>query len=234
MSAEADTSPGFRWQDFIASPARCVSLHWVADSLEDTADEASLAVIARHPRFQQRLTERLVMRHHLTAPSALPTPAEEDLVIFQLAPDGGGDLARFCGMICHAITFVREIRAPRVVALKQRFGTTAFLTALANRALALPSSPHADADALDDGFADTVHQDGLVCIACWLAHQPDELRAWLRLGIAADPRLDELELPHQEAEQRVAIVRRAAAALATEHRRASAEGSGEAERSHNE
>lgn len=229
MSAEVDTSPGFRWQDFIASPAHCVSLHWIADSLEDTADETDLAVIARHPRFQQRLTERLVMRHHLTSPSALPVPAEEDFVIFQLAPDSGRDLARFCGMICHAITFVREIRAPRVVALKQRFGTTAFLTALANRALALSSSTHADADALDDGFADTVHQDGLVCVACWLAQQPSELRAWLRLGVAADPRLDELEIPHQEVEQRIAIVRRAAAALASEYRRISAEGSGETE-----
>lgn len=224
MSAEATMmSPGFSWQDFAAAPARCVALNWIAETLEHvTDDEATLAAVAYHPRFQQRLAERLVQRYGLTAPAAVPPLAEEDLVILQLAPEHAGELVHYCGMICHATTFVREIRAPRVVALKQRFGTSAFLTALSHHQLALPYAPQATDDALHDDFANTLHQDGLACVSTWLAQQPDEIGAWLRLGIAADPMIGNQEVSPQIREQGMAIVRCAATAVLDHHREAMA------------
>lgn len=231
MSREATMSPDYRlqnehvqndrWQDFIAAPVRCVAMNRIAEILDGVADdEATLTAVAYHPRFQQRLTERLMQRHGLTAPAALPPLAEEDQVILQLAPEHAGELVHYCGMICHATTFVREIRAPRVVALKQHFGTAAFLTALAHHQLALPYPPQTVDDALTDTFANTLHQDGLACVASWLAQQSDEMGAWLRLGIAADPMIDSQEISPQIREQGVAIVRCAATAVLDHHREA--------------
>ena len=213
------------WQDFIASPARSVALRWLCSMLDDVADEASQTALAQHPRFEQRLIERLVAQHNLTPPAALPVPAEEDIALFRLPPDAGGDLVRHCGMICHAPLFVREIRAPRVVALKERFGEAPFLAALANRDLAIVDTANAHVD--DDALAHAVQRDGLACFAVWLSRQPTELTNWLRLGIADDPRLsqgtsqgtsreappDDLEIAPSVREKGIDIVRRAASAM---------------------
>ncbi|EPC00814.1 hypothetical protein L861_13570 [Litchfieldella anticariensis FP35 = DSM 16096] len=198
-----------KWQAFVAAPTRCIALRWLCDCLGDMADEATQQSLAGHPRFQQRLAQRLIQQHGLTPPDMLPVPDEDDLALFLLSPDVGDSLVQYCGMICHAMAFVREIRAPRVIELKERFGESAFVTALANRDLAIHEGPYTDDDALEH----TVLRDGVACLAIWLAQQPAELSAWLRLGLARDPRLADADITPEVREHGATIVRRAAAAI---------------------
>lgn len=198
------------WRAFVEAPARHVSRSRLRDCLGDVADDATLDALAGHPRFQGRLTQRLAQRHGLALPGTLSAPPEEDALLLALPAEAGATLAHHCGVICHALDFVREIRAPRVVALKQRFGESAFAAALANRELAVAGTSCDDIDALER----EVHRDGAACLAAWLAGQPAELAAWLRLGLA-----NELpEASHDSApeilRQGPAIVRCAAAIVA--------------------
>ncbi|MFC3282198.1 hypothetical protein [Litchfieldella rifensis] len=212
MSADASAktpSRDDRWQAFVAVPTRCIALRWLCDCLGDVADEATQQSLACHPRFRQRLAQRLIQQHGLTSPDALPIPGEDDLPLFLLSPNAGDILVKYSGMICHAMAFVREIRAPRVIELKQRFGESSFVTALANRDLAIHQGPYTDDDALE--YA--VLRDGVACLAIWLAQQPAELAAWLRLGLASDPRLADADISPEVREHGVAIIRRAAAVI---------------------
>ncbi|MCE8016455.1 type III secretion protein [Halomonas sp. MCCC 1A17488] len=169
------------WRAFVAAPARCVARPWLQDCLGDIAGDALLESLMRHPRFQRRLAQRLIDRHGLMPPETLPAPAEEDAWLLALPASAGADLAHYCGVICHAAAFVREIRAPRVVALKHRFGDAAFAAALANRGLAVAAAAADDIERL----AREVERDGQACVSAWLSLQPPELAAWLRLGLAS-------------------------------------------------
>ncbi|MFM9272147.1 hypothetical protein ACJ7V3_18110 [Halomonas elongata] len=196
------------WQAFVEVPTRCVALEWLCAELEDAADDATQMTLARHPRFQRRLGERLALRHGLTLPEALPVPDADDLALFRLSPEAGEALARYCGMICHARAFVHEIRAPRVVELKQRFGEAPYMAALSNRDLALHGPEHDDDEALEHA----VERDGGACLTAWLARQPAELTAWLRLGVLGGALVD-ISPGEAVREQGPAIVRRAATAM---------------------
>lgn len=161
---------------------RCVARPWLHECLGGISDAAALEVLARHPRFQRRLAQRLIDRYGLTPPEALPVPAEEDARLLALPAQAATTLTHYCGVICHATAFVREIRAPRVMALKERFGDAAFTVALANRELAVAATSGDDIETL----AREVRRDGQACVSAWLALQPAELTAWLRLGLAAN------------------------------------------------
>ncbi|SDL86166.1 hypothetical protein SAMN05661010_02722 [Modicisalibacter muralis] len=202
---------GADWRAFVDAPMRFVSRRWLGDCLGDMADEATLTALAQHPRFQGRLTQRLVQRHALAPPEALPAPQADDLPVYLLPPDGGDSLAHYCGAICHATAFVREIRAPRVIELKARFGEAAFATALAHRELAIADTAHADDDALEHAIA----RDGAACLAIWVAQQPAELAAWLRLRLAGDVPSATDGIAAEIHQRGAAIVRRAAAIIAT-------------------
>ncbi|NIC04764.1 type III secretion protein [Billgrantia bachuensis] len=203
------------WRSFVEAPARCIARPWLQDCLGGMADDTTLEALMRHPRFQRRLTQRLIERHGLTPPEALPVPTEEDARLLALPARAGGTLAHFCGVISHAAAFVREIRAPRVMALKQRFGDAAFAAALANRELAGATASDDDIEML----AQAVERDGQACVSAWLSQQPPELAAWLRLGLASG--LPEEEVPDATAEVRrqgLRIVRCAAAIVDAEIR----------------
>ncbi|MDX5376845.1 MAG: hypothetical protein LPK08_04890 [Halomonas sp.] len=218
MSA-ADTiserGPSAPWRSFVEAPARGVAFSWLQDCLGEIADDATLEALAHHPRFQRRLAQRLVDRHGLTPPEALPAPTEEDARLLALPAWAGTTLNLYCGVICHATAFVREIRAPRVMALKQRFGDAAFAAALANRELAVTTASDDDIELL----AQAVKRDGQACVLAWLSQQPPELATWLRLGVASG--LPEEEVPDATAEVRrqgPRIVRCAAAIVDAEIR----------------
>ena len=195
------------WQAFIEEPTQYVALEWLCAELESVADDATQAALARHPRFQQRLGERLVRRHGLLPPEALSVPEANDLVLFKLPPDAGEELARYCGMICHARAFVHEIRATRVVELKQRFGELPYRAALSNRDVALHCHKYADDDALEHAVA----RDGSGCLAAWMARQPAEHTDWLRLGVLGRPCRADVEPSEEVHEHGPDIVRRASA-----------------------
>lgn len=197
------------WQAFIDSPARFIGPRQLHDCLGDIADDATQRALALHPRFQQRITQRLVQHYALTQPRALPAPKAEDLPLFMLSPDAGETLTRYCGTIYHAMAFVREIRAPRVIELKTRFGEGPFAAALSNRELAIHGLTYRDDDALQQALLG----DGAACLSVWLAQQPAELAAWLRLGLASDlPPLD-TAISTEIHERGANITRRAATAL---------------------
>lgn len=204
-----DPAMGADWRAFVDAPARFVARRWLSDCLGNMANEATLTALSQHPRFQGRLTQRLVQRHALTPPEALPAPQADDLPVYLLPPDAGDSLAHYCGAICHATAFVREIRAPRVIELKARFGESAFAAALAHRELATTDIAHADDGALEHAIA----RDGAACLAAWVAQQPAELAAWLRLGLAGDALPDAGDIDPEIHLRGAAIIRRAAAAI---------------------
>lgn len=195
------------WQAFIEKPTEYVALQWLCAELENVADDATQAVLARHPRFQKRLGEQLAHRHGLLPPEELPMPEANDLVLFKLPPGAGEELARYCGMICHARAFVHAIRATRVVELKQRFGELSYRAALSNRDVALHSHDYADDDALEH----SVERDGVACIAAWMSMQPTGLTDWLRLGVLGSPGRPDSEPSDEIFKQGPDIVRRASA-----------------------
>ncbi|MDQ7729752.1 hypothetical protein [Halomonas sp. SpR8] len=195
------------WQAFIEEPTQYVALKWLCAELESVADDTTQAALARHPRFQQRLGEQLARRHGLLPPEALPVPEVNDLVLFKLPPEAGEDLVRYCGMICHARAFVHEIRATRVVELKQRFGELPYRAALSNRDVALHRHKYADDDALEHA----VKRDGSACLAAWMARQSAGVTDWLRLGVLGNPCRADAEPSEEVHEHGPDIVRRASA-----------------------
>lgn len=202
------------WQAFVAAPARHVARRWLRACMGDLADDATLDALVRQPRFQGRLTQQLVDCHALPPPGTLSAPpVAEDALLLVLPANASAALVRYCGAIYHARDFVREIRAPRVVALKQRFGDAVFAAALANRALAVAGTPCDDIDTLERD----VQRDGTACLLAWLNEQPAALAAWLRLGLAGEPG-DAAPACPDIVRHGPAIVRCAAAIVATEVR----------------
>ncbi|MFQ3786214.1 hypothetical protein [Halomonas sp. A29] len=202
------------WRSFVEAPTRCVARPWLHACLGGIADDATLEVLARHPRFQSRLAQRLIDRHGLTPPEAMPVPTEEDARLLVLPAQAGVTLVHYCGVICHATAFVREIRAPRVVALKERFGAAAFAAALANRELSVAAASGDDIETL----AREVRRDGQACVSAWLALQPPELAAWLRLGPTANLPEEAQDATPEVYQQGPRIVRCAAAIVGAEIR----------------
>ncbi|MGR2737927.1 hypothetical protein ACUY1T_05705 [Billgrantia sp. Q4P2] len=205
------------WRAFVEAPTHYIARSRLDDCLGGVADEATLEDFVGHPRFQRRLVHRLVDRHGLVPPEALPPPTQEDAPLLTLPPHAGATLVRYCGAICHAMAFVREIRAPRVVALQQRFGESAYAAAVANRELAVANASSDDIEALER----EVRRDGEACVLAWLALLTSEWVAWLRLGLADG--LPQAAAPDAAPEVRrkgPGIVRRAAAIIAAEIREA--------------
>lgn len=202
------------WRSFVEFPVRCIARPWLHDCLGGMADDATQEALARHPRFQSRLAQRLIRRYGLLSPEALPAPTGEDALLFTLPAQAGATLAHYCGVICHATAFVREIRAPRVVALKERFGNAAFAAALANRELAVAAVADDDIETL----AREVRGDGQACVSAWLSLQPPELAAWLRLGLAGNLPKEAQDATPEIRRQGPRIVRCAAAIVDAEIR----------------
>lgn len=206
---------GAAWRSFVEEPVRCIARPWLHDCLGEIADDTTLEALVRQPRFQRRLAQRLIDRHGLMPPEALPVPTEEDARLLALPAQAGATLAHYCGVIWHATAFVREIRAPRVVALKQRFGDGGFAAALDNRELAVAAAHGEDIETL----AREVRRDGQACVSAWLSLQSPELAAWLRLGLAGIlPEQGAQDVSPEIRRQGPRIVRRAAAIVEAEIR----------------
>lgn len=176
LDIEPDTEP----------PVRIALDHWV-DCLDGIASDATLRRWCTQPRFRQRLLTRLQRRYQLAPIAEQSLTDAADQALCQLDSDDFNACVRAAGVIIHANAFVREIYAPRVAALKQRFGAELYSLALTYRDRA-----NAEAFAEDDldALEATVEHDGRRCLERWWQAQTDELRAWLRLGWA-----DQFELP---------------------------------------
>ena len=174
------------WQKFVDSPVCRIRGHRLAAVLGVPGNETAAAVLARSPRFNNRLTALLVDHHDLVNPGAMAEPGEADAVVLSLGPDQTESLIRLCGAIHSASVFASEIRGPRVAELKSRFGEHLFATALAHRVLAYDATPESvDMDTLEE----RIEREGAACVEGWLSSQPPALVAWLRLGLADDERL---------------------------------------------
>ncbi|KAA0018273.1 hypothetical protein F0A16_11195 [Salinicola corii] len=159
-------------------PVRIDPAHWIG-TLDGIASDETLRRWCRQPRFQHRLAERLQRRHDLPAQAELPPRDPIDQALCLLDEDALTACTRAAGIIFHAGALVREIRAPRVAAVKQRFGTDLYALALAKR----EHGQTGDSDLGDlDAFEAEVEQDGRRCLLAWADAQPATLRAWLRLG----------------------------------------------------
>lgn len=178
--ASESTAPGSGIETDIEPPVRVALDHWV-DCLDGIAADAMLRRWCTQPRFRQRLLARLQRRHQLASIAEQPLTDAADQVLCQLDSDDFTACARAAGVIIHANAFVREIHAPRVAALKQRFGAELYSLALTHR-------DHASTEACAEDELDTleaaVEHDGRRCLEQWWQAQTVELRAWLRLGWA--------------------------------------------------
>lgn len=164
----------------LAPPVRIARDHWIA-CLDGIAGDETLRSWCAQPRFRRRLLARLQHRHGLVAMADLPRLDDVDRVLCQLDDNGFIACARAAGAIVHANAFVREIHAPRVAALKQRFGADLYALALAHRDRATAEF-HAGEDL--DALETAIERDGRRCLQQWWQAQPAPLRAWLRLGWA--------------------------------------------------
>lgn len=164
----------------IEPPVRVALDHWV-DCLDGIAADAMLRRWCTQPRFRQRLLARLQRRHQLASIAEQPLTDAADQALCQLDNDDFTACARAAGVIIHANAFVREIHAPRVAALKQRFGAELYSLALTYR-----DRGGAEFCAEDDlnALEAAVEHDGRRCLERWWQAQTVELRAWLRLGWA--------------------------------------------------
>jgi len=187
MSAEQRTLAAAeherRWQAFTAQPLQSVHrarLQACFDNLDLPA--ATLAAMLAQPRLQERLTRMLEQRFALQPLEALQPPQGEDVPIATLDIAQSKRLARRCGVVFWAEALVREIRAPAVRALRERFGDALLELALAEQALACPLAPGELPASLDE-LDTAVERDGQACVNAWLAEQPRALAAWYRLKI---------------------------------------------------
>ena len=177
--ASESTSSVLNAEPDIEPPVRVALDHWV-ESLDGIASDAMLRLLCTQPRFRQRLLARLQRRHQLLT-IAEPLTDAADQALCQLDSDDVTACARAAGVIMHAHAFVREIHAPRVAALKQRFGAKLYSLALTYRDHgSAESCAEDDLDALEAA----VEHDGRRCLERWWQAQTMELRAWLRLGWA--------------------------------------------------
>lgn len=182
--ASESTAPALNAEPDIRStvepPVRIALDHWV-DCLDGIAADAMLRRWCTQPRFRQRLLARLQRRHQLASIAEQPLTDAADQVLCQLDSDDFTACARAAGVIIHAHAFVREIHAPRVAALKQRFGAELYSLALTHR-------DHGSAEACAEDDLDAleaaVEHDGRRCLERWWQAQTVALRAWLRLGWA--------------------------------------------------
>lgn len=187
MSAEQRTLAAAeherRWQAFTARPLQNVHrarLQACFDNLDLPA--ATLDAMLAQPRLQERLTRMLEQRFALQPLEALQPPQGEDVPIATLDTAQSKRLARRCGVVFWAEALVREIRAPAVRALRERFGDALLELALAEQGLACPLAPGELAASLDE-LDTAVERDGQACVNAWLAEQPRALAAWYRLKI---------------------------------------------------
>ncbi|MDH4571779.1 hypothetical protein [Salinicola acroporae] len=159
-------------------PVRIDPAHWIG-TLDGIASDETLHRWCRQPRFQHRLAERLRRRHDLPIQAELPPRDPIDQTLCLLDGEALTACTRAAGIIFHASALVREIRAPRVAAVRQRFGAELYALALAKR-------EHGQTEESDlgdlDAFEARVERDGRSCLLAWADAQPAALRAWLRLG----------------------------------------------------
>lgn len=159
-------------------PVRIDPAHWIG-TLDGIASDETLHRWCRQPRFQYRLVERLRRRHDLPAQAELPPRDPIDQTLCLLDGESLTHCARAAGIIFHAGALVREIRAPRVAAVKQRFGAELYALALAKR----EHGQTEESEVRDlDAFEAEVERDGRRCLLAWADAQPAALRAWLQLG----------------------------------------------------
>jgi hypothetical protein len=155
----------------------------VAECFSEWGEHSIVASIQAEQRFQSRL-ERLFQDHFgLPSLSEVEQPREEDLAIALLEPEHFAALAVPCGVVVHGRSFIQEIRASALRALKMRFGEELFTLALTHPELAGTAPVLTDLEELEQA----IQQDGEACIAAWLAAQPASLAAWLRLKAADEP-----------------------------------------------
>ena len=180
-TVDPDDVPQQGWSAFVASPLHSVHrarLQVCFDNLELPA--ATLDAMLAQPRLRERLTRMLEQRFGLQPLDAIEPPQAADVPVATLGAPHLSELARRCGVVFWAHAFVREIRAPAVRALRERFGDALFDLALAEHTLACPVAAHEMPTTLDT-LAAAVARDGQACVNAWLAEQPRALAAWYRL-----------------------------------------------------
>ncbi|KFF48647.1 hypothetical protein GY26_12900, partial [Gammaproteobacteria bacterium MFB021] len=160
--------------------------HWL-DCLDAIADADQLRPWLGQARFRQRLIARLRARHRLPAAAELPPLAAPDRGLCRLDATALAACARAAGVIVHADVFARAIEAPRVSALRTRFGEALHRLALEQRDQPRPE-PHTVAPANDlEALAAAVERDGWRCIGAWYHAQPRGWQAWLALAWDTTP-----------------------------------------------
>lgn len=166
------------WETLSAAPLAFVRPTVIQHCLQACA-QPWRETLAGHPRFRQRVEALLMDAHGLLPLSQLPLPDEDTLVVLRLARARLAYLGRFCGAIWHSSTLAREVRGDAQRYLREHLGASLYTQALARRELAgapdLLREPAALMEAID--------QDGVGCLAAWMAQRPAPLRAWLALRL---------------------------------------------------
>lgn len=173
-----------------ALPVICNRHYWL-DCLDGLASETHLDKWRQQPRFRDRLSERLRLRHNLLSPASLPPLLPSDRQLSQLAPDAIGVCRRASGVITHAYAFIREIQAAKVLSLKDRFGDDLHALALRHRDRPHPDTIERIATEDLDLLEAAIERDGHYCLNQWWQYQPPEWQSWLQLGWDCDMTLDD-------------------------------------------
>lgn len=192
-----DTARNFHdrtWADFIEQPVSFVHPANLAACFEGSGLESQdFYLMAREPRFHERLRRMLERRFDICLPLDLSVPSDvggAEVPLLNL-----DDLARECGAIYWSEAFIQEVRASAVRAQSERFGEHLQTLALVHHDLAGNEPVPADLDALELA----VDEAGGACVQAWLAEQPKSVMAWLKLmvspaRICSAPRLEISEL----------------------------------------
>ena len=165
------------WQTLSEKPLLFVRWQALIDSLERPVGEVQLAALLDAPRFHRRLEARLLAHFRLQPLSSLPVPDDADLDLLLLSDAQLARLPRLCGVVWHAATLCREIRAEVVNEYRQALGTEAMKLAVSLRHLA----GAADLLRTPAGLVQAIDRDGAACLGAWLSSRPDELRHWIGL-----------------------------------------------------
>ncbi|WP_106419123.1 hypothetical protein [Salinicola tamaricis] len=160
--------------------------HWL-DCLDAIADDDQLRPWLAQARFRQRLIARLRARHRLPAAAELPPLAPADRRLSRLDATALATCARAAGVIVHADAFASAIEAPRVSALRARFGDALHRLALQQRNQPRPEPQSAPSAGDLETLAAAVERDGWRCIGAWYHAQPRGWQAWLALAWDTTP-----------------------------------------------
>lgn len=158
-----------------------------------TAGSAGLpGALRSEPRFASRLAD-LVGRHYDLVEVSEDDGDKADHLLAGLSLRELDRLASRAGVVLRARDFLREIRGPMLAAFAERFSADALEDARRHFDLAPDRQKAGDLD----GLTAAVEQDGLACLAAWIAALPEPLSRRVRLkwpNDAAVPTTDDMDI----------------------------------------